>query len=235
MAQRVIPRGKKLSLMRGGTSVTGGIPMILEEDITLSLSSSFGKLVDVNNNPWVTALGMEAGRLMGTGFSGQVKQFGFQVWESTDPLSFQPTVTFHMGINNQWDAYREVYEPAMRLAGLPLPAEGASAGSITNLQPPGPPASSLFQELDDQGYGGRYQPISMQIARILYVNMVIVKKAEPTFSSEVDESGNPMWAKVSLDIQSVNTATVEMIQSRTSEDIGGGGGGQGGAGFNPNQ
>lgn len=186
--------------------------MILDEDITLSLSTSFKPMFGNTSNPTIDLLGSASGDLFGLGFSSQFKEFGINVWEKTDPLSVNVTVTFNIGIKNHWDAYKEVYRPAIALASLPLPKAGVEAGdTLTNLQPPGPPATSL---IDSEKYGGKYKPISMQIGRVLYVPQVIVKKAEPTFSSETDESGNPIWAKVSLDIQSVNTATVEMLGHR---------------------
>lgn len=208
----VIPRGKKLSLIRDNRSVTGGVPMILDEDITLSLSTSFKPLFGNVSNPIIDALGGLSADVIGLGFSSQFKEFGIQVWEKTDPLSVNVTITFNLGIKDWWDARREVYSPAIALASLPLPKEGLDAGdTLTNLQPPGPPSSSL---LENEKYGGKYKPISMQIGRILYVPQVIVKKAEPTFSAETDENGNPIWAKVNLDIQSISTATVEMLKER---------------------
>jgi hypothetical protein len=217
MAAVTVPRGKKLSLIRDGASITGDIPLILEEDVTISLSSSFSPLFggfSGNKAKMIDQIGAFSGDVLGAefAFSTKFKEFGFQIWDNTDPLSINVTVTFNLGIMGRWDALTEVYRPAIALASLPLPTVGGTVGggTLENLQPPGPPSTSLIEG----DYGGKYKPISMQVGRILYVSQIIVKKAEPTFSAETDESGNPIWAKVNLDIQSVETATVETLQSR---------------------
>lgn len=213
----VVPQGKTLSLYRGRNPITN-VPLILEEDITLSLSSSFRPLVS-GGNIKIDIAGGIAADIFGEefGFSSQFKEFGYQVWERTDPLSFNATVTFHMGMLGEWNGRTEVYSPAIALSKLPLPTIGQAVlnNSIENLKSPGPPATSLLEV----GYGGNYVPISLQIANIIYISHIVVLKAEPTFSNETDENGNPVWASVNLDIQSVETATAEMLETQTEDDV----------------
>lgn len=214
MANIGIPKGKQLGMVKGKTTIpSNGIPMILDEDITLSLSSSFKQLYGGKSNTLFDLAGSVSKSFFGIGFSSKFKEFGFQIWENTDPVSFNVTVTFHMGINKEYNAYTEVYKPAIELASLPLPTIGASiaGGLAENLEPPGPSPSTLLG-------GEKFSPISLQIGNILYISNIIVKKAEPTFSTETDEFDYPIWAKVNLDIQSVETATVEMITQNNIEN-----------------
>ena len=214
-----IPKGKTLSIMQGKTAITN-VPLILEEEVTLSLSSSF-KPIFGGGNTKVDIAGATVADIFGKGygFSSRFKEFGYQFWENTDPLSFNATITFHMGILGLYRGRIEVYEPAIALSQLPLPRTGQTAGNGTleNLIAPGPPPTSL---LNIDGYKGKYQKISLQIGNVLYVNDIIVKRAEPTFSTESDDEGYPIWSKVNLDIQSVETATVEMLSNRINPNIG---------------
>jgi len=219
MATIKIPSGKILRLNLGGVRVTGNIPIVLEEDITLSLSSSFSPLIGGGaSNKLITMLGALSKDILGYGFSGQFKQMGFQVWTGTDPLGFSAQVGFYMGSTNLNDAKVEVYDPAIALMKLPLPDDSGSHDGI-GLIAPGPSLLNILQKTKVGSLVGSHVPkagakmISMQIGKILRVNSVIVKKAEPTFAIETDSNGYPIWAKISLDISSTVTATVQLLQT----------------------
>ncbi len=203
-----IPLGKILKLnKKGGIPVTGDIPMVLEEDITLSLSSSFSSLMGSGGgSKLLTLLGMASRDLLGFGFSGKFKEMGFQMWTGTDPLGFSAQVGFYMGSTNSNDAKIEVYQPALALMKLPLPDDSKMEEGGIGLIPPGPSIISVLKPKSSIG-----KVISMQIGKILRINSVIVKKAEPTFSTEVDSNGYPIWARVRLDISSTVTATVQLL------------------------
>ena len=211
MATIRIPSGKILRLNLGGTSVTGNIPIVLEEDITLSLSSNFSPLMGGGNaNKLAGILGSVSRDVLGFGFSGQFKEMGFQMWTGTDPLGFSAQVGFYMGSTNVNDAKVEVYEPAISLMKLPLPDDSGSDGAGIGLVAPGP---SLLSILNKTAVSKSTKLISMQIGKIIRVNSVIVKKAEPTFSTETDSNGYPIWAKIRLDISSTVTATVQLLKT----------------------
>ena len=83
-----IPLGKILRLNMRGVSVTGDIPIVLEEDITLSLSSNFSPLMGGGAaNKLITILGSASKDIFGYGFSGIFKEMGFQMWTGTDRKS----------------------------------------------------------------------------------------------------------------------------------------------------
>ena len=60
---------------------------------------------------------------------------------------------------------------------------------------------------------------SISIGKILYLDSVIIKKAEPTFSNDIDENGYPIWAKISLDISTTDIAYVEMLERQSNTSI----------------
>lgn len=200
----VIPRGKVLRINADGFPVISeDIPMILEEDVTLSLSSEFSPVFGGSDSKIARVL-ETAGRiskgLTGIGFSTKFKQFGIQVWRGSDPLSFSATIGFYVDKTNV-HAFKQVYEPIMTLAQIPLPGVYNSGMLI----PPGP------TEVDLVGSKTQNTTYSLEIGGMLRIPQIIIKKAEPTFSIETDDANFPIWGKIQLDIQSVTTATKELI------------------------
>jgi len=233
-----IPKGKvvKLRNAKGVPVVRHGIPLVIDGDVTISASSSFSPLMGSGSGGILGKLQQigDVGRLMGFGFSAQFKQFGAQLWTGTDPFSINLTFTFYMGIIDEFDAKKEVYDPVMDLQSLTLPTEGEGG----NLISPGPSSLEVLKETAETlqesqqskqlnrigtafgvavGRGQEEQSrknmrqISLKIGNIIDIDYVVVKKAEPTWSSEVDENGYPIWATISMDIQSLFTATKEML------------------------
>lgn len=212
----IIPAGKKIRINRtayqDGDYISKGPvvdqPMILEEDITLSLSSEFSPVWGGSIGPEgllgdviTSAVGAAFG---GKSYTGKFKQMGIQMWRSTDPLSFGPTIAFYAD-KTDFNPREQVYEPIMTLCKIPLPGEGP--GGI--LSAPGPTLINFLGDIGDNP-----DRFSLQIGRILYIPQIIIKKAEPTFSTETDQNGYPIWGKVQLDIQSINVATKEMLDKR---------------------
>lgn len=227
----VIPAGKKMIIHRQGETFNiTNVPMILDEPVTLDLNSNFESLVNANITKNIGVLSKFLTQLTGGAveeFSGQLKQFGLQVWAGTDPVSFNVTVTFRVDKTNV-DALNQVYRPALKLMQIPLPSGGGGGGAMGGnvLIGPGP---SLLTAIEGEE-GDSFQDkgvVSVRIGRILYIPKALVKKAQPTFSIETDEQGYPMWAKVNLDILSAFIATKETIDHDnilSSETTGGVGG-----------
>jgi len=209
MSNIAIPKGKKLKINRGGEPITGDIPMVIEEDITISLSSRFRPLLGGADTSFLTLLGSISKDYIGVGFSGQFGQMGFQIWEGTDPVAFTATIGFYMGTlsgDRYNNAEEEVYKPMLALMELPLPREG-EIGLIA----PGP---SILTLVDGSKKAGNRDIMTLEIGNIIRIENIIVKKAEPTFSNETDENDFPIWGKIALEINSIATATVQMIRRR---------------------
>lgn len=208
-----VPQGKQIRIRRGTQDIAGGVPLIVEEDITLSLSSNFSPLLGGGDTKMLNAIGGIAGHLSGGrfAFSGQFKQLGFQQWGGTDPLAFSVTLGFFMGSTEANDAKTEVYEPMIKLASLPLPEEGSGG----NLIGPGPSITEAVIPGVVEGTSNKI--ISLEIARILRIDSIIVKRAEPIFNNETDDKGYPISGKIQLDINSLFTASVQMLTNRNFE------------------
>jgi len=213
-----IPEGKRLRLTVGSEPVASGIPLIIQNPITLSLTSTFSPLLGGGNTKMLNVLGaafaaVTKGKIA---FSGQYEQLGFQQWESTDPLAFSTELNFYMGSTNLNDAKREVYDPMIEISKLVLPEGGGGAGTLIG---PGPSVLSVSDKVEYS-----FRTIVIEIGRVLRINSIIIKKAEPTFSNETDENEYPIWGKLALDINSLSTATVGMLDNRGFEPTIGGGG-----------
>lgn len=229
-----IPAGKKLLLQADGSPVVD-VPLTLDEPVTLNLASNWEPLM--NKAAGAAKFLSVAGSLLRdvtggkTGFSGQSPVFGYQVFVSGEPLTFNVTVTLHADKRNV-NAKEQVLVPALLLAVMPLPQKSQSGLFLT---PPGPSVAGLLKGLDlaenvasslsteEAGvtFGTNIQQkinnlagkiLSVQIGQFLRVPMVICTKAEPTFSIETDEDGYPMWAKVNMDIRSVEIAHRDMLK-----------------------
>lgn len=210
MATINVPKGKKLIIMKDNELVVPfDIPVVIDDDITISLSSSFSPLFGGGDTKALNFIGAALGvategRIE---LSGQFKQLGYQQWSGTDPLAFTTTISFYMGATSLNNAEEEVYVPVMALAGLALPNERAGGVLVS----PGPPPTAAIEQLP-----GKYKTrvVSIQIGQLLYLSSVIVKRAEPMFSKETDENGFPIWGKITLDINSLFSASVQMLQQR---------------------
>jgi hypothetical protein len=208
-----VPEGQRVYIEVDGEETPQGIPLIIEDDIQLSVSSSFGnlfggggKLQNILKN-----LGRATADITGQGFGGTLKQMGMQVWQSTDPLSLNLNFTFYLGIANKWDAFEEVKKPIFELMKLVLPSEGAGGTLVA----PGPSPLEIFkgtfaEEAVEEKLNLR--SISVDIGGIIFLPEIIVKKVEPVFSAKVDENNIPIWGQVSMDVSTLFIATSDMLE-----------------------
>jgi hypothetical protein len=223
----VIPPGKQLYLRRRQQGeddilVPNTMPLILEEPITITLSSDFGSLFGDVGNGTVDAIG-GLFRGLGFGFSSQFKQFSIQTWKGTEPLSFKCTCSFHIGQRSrsgvqQWGQRTSVYQPINELLKIPLPFER----ELGNLVPPGPSLLDVAEDTEEgiisnSGVASNFFRYSLQIGKLYYLPSVVVKVAQPTYSEETDEFGNPLSAKIELDFITTVSATQQLIDSRYYE------------------
>lgn len=203
----LVPKGKKILLNQGNHSLlSNDIEMVLEEDITFTLSSTFAPLVTPPNTNFINMIG-SAIRDVTKGainFSGQWKQLGFQTWQGTDPIQFTCNVGFYMGSSGYDDGQIEVYDPIIELCNVALPSEGTGG----NLQAPGP---SVLDALNLKNSYTLGRTVSMELGNVLRLPNIIIVKAEPTLSLETDSNNFPIWGKVSLDIRSIFSATIELL------------------------
>jgi hypothetical protein len=211
----VIPKGKLLRIRQSEKNVVSQ-PMVLDEPVTVNLNSSFGPIVKQGGtfSRAVDVVGALVGQFTDekASFGGQFVTLGLHIWEGTDPITINVTVTFHID-KTDVNALEQVVIPTETLAAIPLPDTGGfeiDQGKFTSvldkiaeqtLVAPGPTAAALINK--DEGYN----VYSIEIGQVVRLEKAIIKKAEPTWATETDERGYPIWSKVNLDIQSVYTGT----------------------------
>jgi len=222
-----IPKGKTIRInktTRGSlTSVNQNIPMILKEPFTITTSSNFKKLIGKNTTSSVLdAVGAVSNAITGVGGSSQLKQFGLQTWQNTEPLSFTATLYFYLGIANKFNAYEEVYQPTIALQSLNLPTVNNAVDSV--LVPPGPTLLNLLDLTDTENsrLAKLKNFISLEIGDVYYIPQVIVKSVNVQWNNEVQEVNLPVAGEfpissvVTVEFQSLYTATVNMIKNRSN-------------------
>jgi hypothetical protein len=216
MAFVKVPKGKELVIYEGkkrvlddpawADRIAPNVKMYINEDVSINVSSTFSSLYSGGGSKAVNVLGALTSRISGGNvkFSSQFKQFGFQVWEKSEPISLSFKLTFYMGMAGLYSGRTEVVGPMYKLASLCLPLTGGTAGTLV---PPGP---SLLELLDgDAGQLSGGKEISIYIGNLLKIKNAIIEKAEPTFSKEVDSQGFPISGELQLEVKSLFVATVE--------------------------
>lgn len=203
-----IPKGKQVRFHRDGRPIEGteNAKMILEEDITITMSSSFSPINKGNSSPMFSMLsGLLRDRGMNTvaGWaSGQFKQLGFQTWTGTNPL--KTTISINLFMEN--DAYEDVVRPALALAKLCLPMEVAGGALVA----PGPAITSAYTG-DSESENAEIGKLTTCYLGSYTLRNVIVETAQPTFSKQIDQNGYPISAKVELSITTVFSGTSQMV------------------------
>jgi len=204
-----IPQGKRIRILKNGQEVLpSGINLTLDSEIQLTLSSQFTALFGEAPNTALTVIGSVSKEVAGWGGSGSFKEMGFQVWQGTDPISFNFTTTLHMTYSGR----KEVLEPAKELMKIPLPATQNLKEGFGMIAP-GPSILALFNKTKS-----KTDLYSIRIGMV-YIDKVLIKKVEPTFSAECDSEGYPTYITLSIDCDSLYVATQTMIDNFGPRDI----------------
>ena len=231
----IIPRGKEVKIRVNNALLNTNVPLIIEDDITLNISSTFepffGGGAGGGGNSVLSQFAQFASARFGTDIGVGSKYLGFQVWKSTQPIDFSLSVGLYMETN----ALLDVVEPMKRLMKLPVPTEGLGGTLI----PPGPnvitaiadaaenvnaSTGGLFSSLSDFASSQEegFSLVSVNVEKIIHFSKTVVKKAEPTFSIETDTNGYPIWGKIMLDFSTLFIATgidIDLAMGSTQEGI----------------
>jgi len=221
-----IPDGRELKIFTEDglnifkdLSAEKDIKLIVDEDISLNISSTYAPLVPANQN---TLLSLISGSFTFFGQSvstGQFKQQGLQIWKSTEPVSFTVTAQLLSQSNSQL----EVVEPVKTLIKLTLPELRSKKNGDTGwgLLPPGPNITNIITEEQQEALNSlpilnlkeSRGVLGIQIGRYMRFNNVVITKAVPTFSGLVDEYGGPISCQLSLDFVTTEIATTDLIEN----------------------
>ena len=217
------------------SSVTGSIPLILEDELSIKVSSKYGELWEASPNNFMNLLSSSFGLP-----SGQFALQGVQIWQSTDPIELSINASLEMDT----DSYKDVIAPTVALMNTVLPSKntksqiGEDGGflekAITNLKlktliPPGPNLQAIWRAVSN---GDANDVVSKALAHFkkgengvynvkigyAYFNNVIIKNVEPSFSSEMSYSESqmsyyPSRASLSLEMMTMEVATTDMMNN----------------------
>ena len=228
-----IPQYRIVSINDNEGSIIGNIPLIMDDDFSIKVSSKYGQLWESSPNNLMN--------LLSNSFSvpsGQFALQGAQIWQSTDPLDLSINVSLEMDT----DSYVDVVYPSLTLMQTVVPSysdgtEGGVRGAteqfiekhfnlkLKTLIPPGPNIQSLVNIMSSNkndissaliskrnGSKGLY---TVKIGFATF-NNVIIKNVEPTYSKEYSYSESkrnyfPVRASLSIEMTTMEVVTTNMI------------------------
>jgi hypothetical protein len=221
-----VPPGREVKIFQGESSIFSSTSfpnakLIYDDDIQLNIKSKYGTLVESAGNNFLTLL--SGANIFGQTISGQFAIQGFQIWQETDPLTFNLAINLYMNTS----ALNDVVKPSLYIASLIVPSTTTDKGKNSwNLIPPGPNLSALLEkmglgstatDLENKGVLKQSTGVfNIKIGDYLSIPDVIITGAEPVFSKVLveDESGKlaPISCKMGLEFSTASVATKEMLQ-----------------------
>lgn len=212
----VIPSGSRIKIYRNGKLIPSleSAKLITKEDIQISVSSEYEKLVGDKIAPIASLISGFTKDIAGVSFSGAFKEFGFQVWTGTNQLAITLNADLIMRNSGEID----VVNPAKDLMKLAVPTEASlftSSGELNignenqtfgvGLVPPGPSILSVFNKGTKNS-----NSYSVRVGKFLF-KPVIVKKVDTVLNKATDTSDYPISASVTIDIESIYIPTAAQI------------------------
>ena len=137
---------------------------------------------------------------------GMNAHLGFKVFTEAEEL----TVSVSCSIMAITDAWTEVVDPVRRLQNLVLPDKN-SVGMLENF--PGPNPLVVLKDygiINESSVSGTFRDYAVKIGNLGF-NHVVFTDVSPSFSTEVDQNGYPMSAKVTITFSTSYIATTNMI------------------------
>lgn len=202
----IIPKGKIITIRAGDRDIfdDAGVKkpiLTIDTEITIDLQSEFSNLLGTGVNKFLSVTSAAIYSATGKSYSGQFKEMGYKFWSGTDPISF----SFDTTLNMKTSAKKDVFDPAKVLMKLPLPRE-PDPGEGFGLIAPGP---SILSEISKDSV--KFEKSYSFRCGVFYLPQVLFQKAEPTWSSDVDEDGYPIWCRIQIEVSSLYVATTNMI------------------------
>lgn len=215
----------------------GDIPLMLDSDVAITLSSTFSPfLAGLNILKGVSGIFSSVKFIRDNIGGGSFKQLGLQTWDSTEPIGLNLEIKLAMKNN----AYNDVYLPALMLMKLPLPTLakngtgglvppgptvfGAIADTAANVQTKatdkgglGGMVQNIIAGVEDAVSSGANQVFSrgyiygVHIGKTVWLPQIVVKRVTPVFSIKTDTNDVPIWCTLTIDIDSIYSATQESV------------------------
>lgn len=220
-----LPKGREVFIFQGKENIFKNKPnfndihLLYDDEFALRVSSEYASLVSTKSSNLLSLLSGSI-EIFGKSLpSGQFALQGFKIWESTSPLSISIDVTLNMVTSGKLD----VVDPTLFLIGLTVPSktERKDGKEGWGLVPPGPNLSDILSTaglkmeevsknniVDIKDGRGLF---TLQVGEYLSIPDMVITKAEPTFSKELDEDYTPISCKLSLDFETVEVVTTDML------------------------
>jgi hypothetical protein len=195
---------------RANSTVT--IEATLTQDITIQAESEFqsaSEFVPSFLNEVLTLMRVvsSAGGSVGTGFADFMNKLDAPFWVKTPPVKIQTQLAFF----TKTDSFKDVVEPVTQIVGLSILSRDPNNSNKFIL-----PGINLRNMRNFSSDAIRSQVVStkllsLEIPGIIYLPVCMIRSAVPTFSSEVTESSNPLWATIDIAIEGVAPASTDMF------------------------
>lgn len=208
-----IPRGNIMELRLGTKMISENVPIINSSEISLKITTNFKQVMKSDSNMLMGAISnFQATSKLG---SGVIAAAGYQMWESTSPITFSTESIFYMRTSGLNDVVKPMHE-IMKLA---VPTRTSDAYTLIA---PGPTIKAalsdevgkdnaiidaLFKVMTSKGN------LSLRIGNFINLSSVVITSAEPTYSMDVDSDGYPIQGALRLEFMTLDICNTAMIDN----------------------
>lgn len=216
-------KGRFVNIFQGDLDIFANYPnsqLLITEEVTLKVNNTYTPLLgEINGSNLLNLLsiGTEKSTIF---IPSQHQAQTMSIWKQTDPLKFDFTVELKMLNSGRNDVLKPVFELLSRIT--PAKSNREFLGMSGWLIPPGPDITTILNksgikggEVKDGVPSNRDKArgiFSIKIGKFLTIKDVVIVNAVPTFSKELDEDYCPVACSIAIEAQTVEVATVEMIQ-----------------------
>lgn len=202
---RTIPPGREVRIIPGAMNDETAEPigrLMLKDSFTVPISAEY---TSINNSAsFLQSVGSQILKGISEGLSSIVgglnTKLGFQTYSSPKPI----TINLNCSLMAVTDAWEEVVNPVRKIQSLLVPREG-DLGFLTDY-----PGVDPMIVLSGNRSNHSYKDAHVFVGNIGF-NHVIFKNADASFSSEVDQTGYPISAELSLTFDTSFFATTQML------------------------
>lgn len=187
------------------------VPLIAEPSIELNSDfTSFSEMIPSSISNIIGLMGKitSATGSVSSGFLDLTNKLDVPVWSRTEPARITVTLGFYL----KKDAFEDVVKPTQEICQMailsrdPVYKDRFIAPGL-NL----PSLREVSVNNKDQSVERSAKLVTIEIPGIIYLSRAIVKRAVPTFSKDLAESGYPIWATVDCEFVGLSSATTDIF------------------------
>lgn len=208
--------------------------LLLTDEVELQTESTYGPILgEIEASSFLNLIANSI-KIGGYSLSGQHTLQSISIWQKSEPIKMSLQVSIPMVTSGKEDVVKPIYD----LIKITLPQktekkdnpnENGNKGVIAgSLIPPGPNLSSILDQVglnSDQVvervngiFGTSLQLVAsrgilkIQIGEYIHLPECIITSVVPTFSKELDEEYFPISCTATIELQTVEVATTQMIE-----------------------